>query len=31
MKEDENEYVLAEESAEYEDEMGKVIFNSRKM
>ena len=31
MKEDEKEYVLAEVSAEYEDEMGKGIFNFRKM
>ena len=31
MKEDENEYVLAEDSAEDEDEMGKLIFNFRKM
>ena len=31
MKEDENEYVFAEDSAEDEDEMGNVIFNFRKM
>ena len=31
MKEGENEYVLAEDQTEDEDEMGKVIFNFRKM
>ena len=31
MKEGENEYVLAEDQTEDEDEMGKVIFNFRKI